>query len=150
MTNQDTLNKAFAELNEEMLDRQTAWVLRRKEALNEYRKGKSSPRAWCYDEMFEIAGGKGWYGVITEHGEKGMMEYVVKNVAATIAKRDARIIAALDKKGVDTIPAFELTHISDGVEGVFKVAGHVVTIRTILAGGYNIQCLHQRTTVKVG
>ena len=76
-------------------------------------------------------------------------EFVAKNVAKMIANRNDRIVKALNKNGVTEIPEFNLLHGSNGFEGAFKVAGYWVTINTILAGGYNIQCLHQRTLVKV-
>ena len=72
-----------------------------------------------------------------------------KNVAAIIKKRNDRIGRALIKQGINEIPEFTLIHCSDGYEGTFIVAGHKVHIETILAGGYNIQCLHQRTLIKV-
>jgi hypothetical protein len=74
---------------------------------------------------------------------------VTKNTQAKIDRRNAQIMNALGKKGVTEIPEFELVEYSDGLEGYFDVAGHKVHIRTILAGGYNIQCLHARTLVKI-
>ena len=103
----------------------------------------------CTEREMDICGGKGWYGIIAHGTENGIRAAVQKNVEALIARRDAQIITALTKVGVTEIPDFELVETSDGVEGTFNVAGHRVHIKTILAGGYNIQCLHNRTLVKV-
>jgi len=97
----------------------------------------------------EIAGGKTWYDTFYGRSEQDIVGIVAKNVAAIIEKRNHRIVSALIKKGINEIPEFTLIHCSDGYEGTFIVAGHKVHIETILAGGYNIQCLHQRTLIKV-
>lgn len=143
----EQINKAFAQLDAQMLERQTTWALARKVAVKAAQKEQG--RSWDYDALFSVAGGKGWYSQMTTLNDAQLTEYVEKNIAATVARRNASIIRALEKKGVTEIPEFELVHSSDGAEGTFNVAGHVVTITTILAGGYNIQCLHARTLVKV-
>ena len=82
----------------------------------------------------------------------------LKNTMAKIAKRDAQIIDALEKAGINEIPEFTLSqsHRSNGVEGSFDVDDHTVTImvdqfkiRTILAGGHSTPRLHARTFVKI-
>ena len=75
--------------------------------------------------------------------------HVKKNVTNIINKRDKKVVDALIKNGVNDIPDFKVNHRGDGYHGFFDVGGHKVTINTVLAGGHNVQCLHQRTTVKV-
>ena len=154
---QNQINNAFAKLNVTMLERQVAWAMGRKAKVVAYRASEQykidRTQKWgssitCSHEI-DLCGGKGWYGIIASGSEKGIAVAVEANVNASIARRDAQIIKALTKIGVTTIPEFELVEVSDGVEGFFDVAGHRVTIRTILAGGYNIQCLHTRTLVKI-
>jgi hypothetical protein len=142
--------KAFKDLDADMLERQIAWALDRKEALQQYEKNYNRDTDGCYTTgAIELCGGKTWYDVFMGRSPQDIVGIVAKNVAAIIKKRNDRIVSALIKKGINEIPEFTLIHCSDGYEGTFIVAGHKVHIETILAGGYNIQCLHQRTLIKV-
>lgn len=80
-------------------------------------------------------------------------EFIEKNCAATVAKRNATIAAKLEKAGVTEVVSEQFTYTKDGFDGVFVVntdAGMKrVKINTIRAGGYNIQCLHLRVLVSV-
>jgi len=150
MTMQEIITDAFADLNAQMLSRQLAWAQARledtKAVIAELSPKRRQIGEWAYYEaVFAAAGGKTWKNMI--FGD--LVGNVTKNINNTIAKRDAKIIDALTKAGITEIKPFILLHMGDGYEGVFCIDRQLVTITTIVAGGYNIQCLHQRTTVKV-
>jgi hypothetical protein len=146
----DQIKTAFTEVDQKMLETQMAWAMERKDALKEYTDSYDRKSGACYTTgAHQVCGGKTWYNVFFGRNKDMVAELIVKNVEALIEKRNARIVAALTKKGVTELPEFTVKHDGNGWSGKFDVAGNTVTIETILAGGYHIQCLHQRTLVKV-
>lgn len=164
---QTQIDKAFKDLNEKIEANQLAWFTKRCEEVLAYYKSderkemldglRRTPRREAEavrdadsEKLERLAGGKKWLALVWHaRTDEQRAEIVAKNVAGLIARRDAQIIKALTKINVTTLPEFELVEFSDGFEGTFYVDEHNVNIRTILAGGYNIQCLHMRTLVKV-
>lgn len=166
----DQIKIAFADIDKKMHEDQMAWAMGRMDALREfdpkkterYLEAEAKPKEEFWggrkrdtlwqieaEELHNLCGGKTWYNIFDGRTKEMVAEFIVKNVEAIIEKRNARIVAALTKKGVTEIPAFEIKHNGEGYEGEFQIGEHLVTITTILAGGYHIQCLHQRTLVNV-
>lgn len=155
MTILAALETAFIEMDAEVLEKQTAWALKRAVAVREF-KASDEGRAMArnqyayYDHLFSIAGGKSWYNVFSGRNDKMITEFVAKNCKAIADKRNATIVAKLAKIGVTEIGTLEYKRTNDGFNGVFSFNNAWIEIRTIIAGGYNIQCLHERTLIYMG
>lgn len=156
----DSLEAILAPMDAEVLEASKLWAKERVAALKEFKgseeyKVLNAKGAWggVYDKLFAIAGGKTWYNVFDGRNATMIEEFVEKNCKAIAQKRNASITAKLVKAGVCEVMSQSYTHTNDGFDGTFVVntdkGRKVVTINTIRAGGYNIQCLHLRVLVHV-
>lgn len=158
----------IADLNEVLKDLDAAQVIKSKEwakargaaikefkASNKFRDetGRITNQHGYYGALFEVAGGKTWYGVFNGRNAAMIDEFMEKNCQAIVEKRNVNIAKKLAKEEVTAVTGTEYVRTSDGFRGTFEVQTNkglkTVTIETIYAGGYNIQCFHHRTLVKV-
>jgi hypothetical protein len=145
------ITNAFATLNARLIASDQNWAITKMDGLRSVIDAEIKANGFKGITEAKIAhfGSKAMMSLLDGRSRADALEMMRKNTLAIIAKRDAQIVKALGKAGIREIPEFTLTEYSDGVEGTFFVAGHAVTIRTILAGGHNIQRLHTRTLVNV-
>ena len=149
------LENFFAEQDALTLESQITWAMKQATALRAFKASAKYQElrkkgAWgLYERLHAIAGGKTWYQVLTQ-GDEDIAAFCAKAAKNTAQKRNARIAAKLDAAGVTEVTSAQVEYCPDGFNGVFQINGdRTVTVQSILAGGHNIQCLHQRVLVKV-
>lgn len=152
------LVEMFAEFDADVLESSKKWAVGRAAALREFKASDEYQAIRrdafkLYARLHDIAGGKTWYAVFNGNSDAGIEAFMVKNCAATVEKRNAMIANKLVKAGVNEVISEEYVRMQDGFNGTYVVmtdsGKKVVTIQTIIAGGWNIQCRHLRVLVKV-
>lgn len=152
------LNEVFVAVDAKVLTQTQEWAKARVAAVKEF---KASDEAQSlrknqheyYTRLFALAGGKTWYTIFDGRSSDTIEAIIVDHCAKVAYARDAKIAAKLAKANVTSVESSSFAHTSDGFTGVFIVdtdAGKKrVSIDAIYAGGYHIQCLHQRILVKI-
>ena len=152
------LNEMFADMDAQVAERNRQWGIARRDAIKAKREELQPQRRaigeWkFYEAMFTAAGGKTWFHLLDGCRDSDVAFVMDRNSRSVAAKRNASIAAKLVKAEITEVIDSSYQHTNDGFNGTFVVETNKgrkrVTIDTIYAGGYNIQCFHLRVLVKV-
>ena len=155
----NSLNSILADNDAKVLEDTKKRIFERRSKMYAYKRERTNNREagetyrTYMDNLYEICGGKTWYNIIDGRTEEDLIKIIEKNCENVVKKRNTSIAKKLQKAGIVEVLEEKFVETHDGYNGIFKIDTDsgikTVTIETILAGGYAIQCLHQRVLVKV-
>lgn len=156
----NTITENLKDFDARLLADELVWARKRIAAVAEFKanhrdeNGKIRLEVSMYYQMlFSIAGGKTWYSIFKGRSWSMIEEVMICNNKSRADKRNASIAKKLNDAGITAVTSTKVAYNQNGFDGRFVVetdAGQrVVSIDTVFAGGYNIQCAHLRVLVKV-
>lgn len=163
----EMISKELAKYDEDIIKGEVLFAKETAQEIMEWRQNNPRPTPKQYNNKddyrmacaihaatpLNMAGTQGLYDVIGHGWSERREETIIKSAETKIAKRNTKIANKLKKAKITKVGASEIKRTNDGFEGYYKVDTETgtkdIVIRTIIAGGYNIQCLHLRVLVNI-
>lgn len=152
----DQITSVLSPFDNKNLQAEIDSITARRTSLKEFREAnehKSGNAFGYYSGMFAAVGGKGWYELLTNYHTAAITEKLTKNHNTKVEARNTKIAKKFDALEITEVKQDQNTYADGRFFGTWVLETNkgrkIVQIEVILAGGYNIQCLHNRILVKV-